>query len=105
MNVESANGREPSSEPTAITLVDAQIALRDAAMATGMSMEGAALSAYINGLLQSARITALCKWILELHPELEERLTDLTVAAIMGDIIPKLQAQKAPSIITSTRRQ
>ena len=104
MNVESLNGREPSPDPTTITLVDAQLALKDAAMAMGLSLEGAALSAYINGLLQSARVTALCKWLLELHPEIETRLSQLTVDAIITDIIPKLKAQKAPTILTSSGR-
>ena len=104
MNVEALNGRNPDPDPSTISLSDAQVALRDAAMATGMSLEGAALSAYINGLLQSARVTALCKWLIEARPELEARLSQLTVEAIIGDIIPKLQAQKAPTILTSSGR-
>ena len=87
-----------------MTLLEAQQALKDTAMGTGMSLEGAALSSYINGLLQSARVTAIAKWLIEMHPEIEARLTELTIEAITGDIIPKLQAQRSPTIIT-TRRQ
>jgi hypothetical protein len=91
------NGKEPDAP---ITLADAQLALKDAAIATDMSINGAAMSAYINGLLQSARVTAIAKYLIEAHPEIEARLSQLTLDAILTDIIPKLQAQKAPTIIT-----
>lgn len=94
------NGNE--HKPEATPLVDAQNRLAQAAMAQGMRMEGAAFSAYINGLLQSARLTAVVKFLLFQNPAFEEMLTAYTVDEINENIIPKLIANKAPSIQPSS---
>lgn len=89
------NGKE---KPESTPLQDAQQRLAQAAMAQGMSMEGAAFSAYINGLLQSARLSAVVKFLLFQNPAFEEMLIQYTVDELNENIIPKLIAAKAPSI-------
>lgn len=88
------NGKEAKTTP----LQDAQQRLYQAAMNQGMNPEGAAFSAYINGLLQSARLTAVVKFLLFQNPAFEEMLTEYTVLELNENIIPKLQSAKAPSI-------
>lgn len=109
--VSAVNGKDPQREPTA--LEDAQARLVAAAMAQGMQPNGAAISAYINGLLQSARLSAVIKLLMQARllpieaenfETVEDYLGHLTVQALNGDIIPKLEAQKAPSIITGAGR-
>jgi hypothetical protein len=93
-------------------LEDAQARLADAAMAQGMAAQGAAFSAYINGLLQSARLTAVITLLMQARllpieaenfDTVEDYLAHLTVEAINGNIIPRLKAAAAPTIITPGR--
>lgn len=79
------------------TLADAQLALKNAALAMGLPPQSAAMSAYINGLLQSARITALCKYLIESDPDADAKLSAITVEVILNDIVPKLTP--APTIL------
>jgi len=90
------NGKEHNPDVTA--LQDAQTRLAQAAMEQGMRLEGAAFSAYINGLLQSARLSAVVKFLLFQNPAFEEMLTAYTVDELNENIIPKLIAAKAPTV-------
>ncbi len=104
MSIGLVNGKEPRPELT--PLEAAQKRLIDAAMAQGIAPNGLASSAYINGLLQSARVSAMAKLMKVAFPDLDvdELLTQLALHTLNEEIIPKLEAAKAPTILTSSGR-
>lgn len=93
------------STPEPNALQAAQDRLVAAATDMGVSLEGLVRSAYINGLLQSARITALAKLIATQNPTLpvDELLSAAVVDVLNEEIIPRIEAQRAPHIVVAGR--
>lgn len=87
------------------SLEQLQQQLANAAMGQGIPADNLMISAYINGLLQSARVSAISKYLIKWHPGAEAELTAYMQDTLEQELIPRLEANRAPVIQSSVGRR
>lgn len=89
--------QETAQEPKQSALQAAQERLADAAMGIPMNPQGAAMSAYVNGALQSARIDALVElWVSP--PNATWSKAEAYEAALLGALSQRAEVLEAKAI-------